>query len=857
MKRYRAKITKENFRAFADYYNADRQRVKTMLEQVGKIFYTHNNPVREKANEMFDCHFMANSNYKETFRMESSCNQTLFILVKYIADHDLSWNVVEMQEDFLYLCFSGNYMFWTKQFCTLIELADYEALSMAEVRGQITGAVSSLLPAEMNALSVAGVREKKDVLHSEEEKLKKLKEDINYARTEELKKMEQEIEKLQDNLRERKKCLLEELGKKTAALQAEMDVLNKQIYMMESEIYVIRSYSGETVELSKVRSGNKADRETPLVVNQKLLYLDEDLARIVSIYQEEIANRFSLFADAVAGSDEVFETFCPQERCLTFFRLSKNASYLWYNEKRHMYEMEELIHGKKIGFLLRDGACAYIGWLDESWRLDKNGKPVPVTFTEDLMYQPQTVTEYQVKENGLDEEICDSRNSMLSRVFAMSVVQGILDNKGLLEFAEKVNVTKPGKYIVYNFAAGWIMDDRFGDFATLVANLNKRTKVKDQILVCCNKSSGLEGRGEADRTYDCELHEGLNRINFLESDDYGRCDVYVSAKKRWSEKGATANIRCHPNEYINITYMNSIWLMYYIQTKKLGKYCEDYAKMIKHFKRAVEIIQEREAEEMAHVKKYYPRAENIPEWQILLSHWKLNNHIRFINDFQAKRIAKYLEAGKYEENAHLFESEKFYKHTATAGGKYEYTVFSYINKIGWEEKLSLDGFTNDSAYHYENFYLNDYDTRVCYMDEDIKKQKEHNAAVIAKDMPKLEALVPERIKKDEEKLALVNDYVMGFMSEHGVSVSDLTDESEQTNLIFNKEKNNITFRPVDELTTEERTAFFDKAKEKYPIYILQSECWKVAYNDFVQRQYNIVLHDVKIILHRRFMDDRK
>lgn len=857
MKKYKAKITKENFKAFADYYNADKQRVEDMLEQVYEFFYRHNDPVYEKAKEMFGAKWLSDSDKKYTFRLDSDENQQLQVLVDYVADHNLTWNVVEMQGSFLYLRFSGNFMFWTKEFCELIELPDYEAMSMAEVRGQIgTDAVGSFLPAEMNALSIDRVNEEKDDLLSKEKELKKLKDDISYAKTEELAKMEEEINKLQDKLRERKRELLAELAEKTAALRAEMDKLNNKIYMMESEIYVIRSYTGETVELNKVRNGKKADADTPLVVNQKLIYLDEDLARIVSIYKDEIANQYSLFSDAVAASDEVFESFCPQERCLTFFRLSNSATYRWFNADHCMYETEELIHGKKMGFILRDGECAYVGYLDESWRTDENGDSVPVTFTGNLMYKPGEKQEFQVKEDDRDKETCDSRNTMLSRVFAMSVVQGILDNRGLLEFTEKVSVTKPGKYIVYNYADGWITDDRFGDFATLVDNLNKRTKVKDTILVCYNKRY-CEGRGDVDRAHDCEVPEGLNRVNLIEADEYGHCSVYVSAKKRWSACGATANVLCRMNEYINITYMNSIWLTYYVQTKKMGSYCEDYAKMIKHFKRAIEIIREREAEEMLYIKKYYPQADQIPEWQVLLSHWKLNNHIRFINDFQAKRIAKYLEAGKYEENAHLFERETFYRdEDATAYGKYGYTNFTYISK-GWGEKPSPDGFGENSTYYYENFYLNDYDTTVYYWDKDIKKQNENNAVVIARDLPKLEALVPERIKKDEKKLALVNDFVMGFMAEHGVSVSDLTEESEQTVLIFNREKNNIAFKPVDELTSEERALFFDKAAGDYPRYILQSECWKVAYNDFVQRQYDVVLHDIKMILHRRHMDERR
>ena len=129
--------------------------------------------------------------------------------------------------------------------------------------------------------------------------------------------------------------------------------------------------------------------------------------------------------------------------------------------------------------------------------------------------------------------------------------------------------------------------------------------------------------------------------------------------------------------------------------------------------------------------------------------------------------------------------------------------------------------------------------------------------VLAKELPALESLVPKRVEKDEEKLMLVNTAVMDFMAEHGVKVSDLTDESRRTTLILDNDENCIAFIPVDELDKGEKDWFFAKADGNYPEYILKSECWKVAYNDWVQRQYNHVLHDVKMVLHRRHMEERK
>lgn len=846
MKKYKVQITKENFRDFAEYYNADKKRVEDALELLRKEQNVTNyrQDFYKKAERMFNTHFMRHDSWKYTFSLEDKNNQTLEILVNYCAEHNLTWHVDSMTEHYLYISFSDNHMFWDKSFCTMVEMPDYDALSLGEIRARLgNNDAAESLPAEISSLTINSINEEQKNLKSMTSDLQKQMDDIQYAKTEELKQMEEEITRLKNELYERKQSLLAEVQAKIVELNEKKAQLDKQVYMLESEIYTIRSYSGETIELRKVRDGKKASPETPLVINQKIMYLDEDLARIVSIYQSEISQRYNCFEDAVKYSDEVFESFCPQERCLTFFRLSKNATYRYYNAERNMYDTEELLHGKKMGCILRDGDTAHMFWMDDYWKTDDKGEPIAVTFSENLMYRPNKEGTY-ADADDVHEMENDGTNTMLSRVFAIFVVQGILDNKGLLEFPEKVSITKPGSYITYNFASGWLTDDRFGDFATLVDNLNKRTKIGDQILVCYQKDF-CRGRGEKNRAHDCKVPEGINRVNFLESDEYGHSSIYVSAKKLYSYKGATANVVVYKNEYINITYMNSIWLSYYVQTKKMGKYAEDYAKMVKHFKRAIEILKEREAEEMSYIKKYFPEADQIPEWEIKLSHWKLKHNIRVINDFQGKRIAKYLQAGNFEEIEHLFEQEVFYNENATVNGTCERTNFHYVSD--WDKKADVGEFEKGSPYYMQKFYVKD-----LYTGNYIRKeQQEENAIKIAAELPKLEALVPDRLKQDERKLQIVNNYVISFMDAHGIKTSDLAECP--VGISFND--NQLNFKKLDELEKEERDAFFKDAQYSYPEYILKSECWKVAYYDYVQAQYDKVLHEVKMEIHRHFMSD--
>lgn len=845
MKKYKARITEKHLQDFINRVSG-KENCNNLDHDFHEKFDYHWDEYNGMASECHDLFLKAFGLKYMSFHtkgeLDKEIETKLRLLIAYMESNNAQWNVDFMEEKFMLISFSGNQFFWLADCCELQEMPDYDGLTMAELRSIGTDQTANLLPVEMNSLSVNAVRTQKETLEKNIYDSQKELDDIRHNKLDELAKLEAEISKIQSQLDERKNELQRQINEKIAAMNEQIAQMNKQIYMMESEIYTIRSYSGETCELNKIRNGKRGDISCPLVVNQKLMYLDEDLARMVSVYQHEISRKFELFADAVKGCDEVFESFCPQERCITFFRLSNNATYKWYNGERHMYETEELIHGKKMGFLLRDGECAYIGWLDEEWGRNADKTPRQVSFTGELMYKPQKSVE--IREAGEGDELklkADSKNTMLSRVFAISVVQGILDNKNILLFPERVNVMKPSAYITYNYADGWIMDDRFGDFATLVANLNKRTKVNDPILITYNKNY-CQGRGENDRAHDCKVPEGINKVNYLESDEYGNCVIYVSAEKKWSSCGATANVKICKNEYINIAYMNSVWLSYYVQTKKMGRYVEDYAKMIKHFKRAIEIIKERESVEIAAIKKYYPQADSIPEWEVKISHWKLHNNIRFITDYQAKRIARYFEKGEFIEIKNLFLPEP--GHNEQISSLYSRTNFTYPESVFHESK---EGYGSHSDYAEQSFYIH-------LVREWNDEDKEKNRITLAKELPEKEALVPERIIKDVEKLELVKTYVMDFLLTQHIDIVDFLNVQGLPDFLYKKE-NSIEFQRLDELEKQDRERFFAVAANKYPSYILQSECWKVAYYDYIQLQYTELLYQAKLYLHKCFMED--
>ncbi len=833
---YKAKISLKNLADFKIAFDS-KEKIQEFGFYFNKIHYgLWGEPIVSKAQDIFK--YMFNTGWiSKDYSLDVNCLDRLETLISYTSANNLLWNVDYMNELVMLISFSNNKFIWHRDYCELVEIKNFDNLTLSELKAIGSGNSGMMnLPIEMNAVSVDSIKHERADVEEQLKQLKTAKDDCSQYKTKELAEIKQSIEKLEHELRQKKKDIHAQLQAKMDELNKQIMGLEKQLYMMESQIYVIRSYFGETMELKQVRTGTAACFDNPLIVNQKIMYLDEDLARIVSVYKEEITSRYSMFEDAVKYVDDLFESFCPQERCITFFRLSKNASYRYYNREKSMYETEELIHGKKMGFILRDSANAFIGWLDEQWGYDKDGKDRKVTFHDNLMYKPgeTSVSDVDDRQYGTGDH---DTNTMLSRLFAMSVVQGILDNGNIIHFPEKVNIMSPGKYIKFNYATAWLADDRFGDFASLVENLNKRTKVKDVVLITYNKNS-CKGRGEHDRAYDCVVPEGLNRVNYLESNEYGKCVIYVSAKKRYSTSGATANVLLQQNEYINITYMNSIWLKYYIQTKKMGLYCEDYAKMIKHLKKAVEELEKREQLEMSAIKVYYPEADQIPEWQIKLSHWKMKNNIRFMTDFQARRIAKYLKNGDFYEIKHLFDTEQSYDgflKLENYSGSFE--PFRGV----WVEKQTTE-FHPRSQYAKDNFHI-DISNYSCDQDKNQKKINEK--------LPGMLLRVEERLLQEYRKLEMIRRELVQSFSEKGV----LEEMKQCEELYFVDRGRDFQFLKIEELDDETKTLFMDTVLIGYPEYVRTTELWRIAYYNHIYMLYHKLVKMCKILLHEHFMQD--
>lgn len=522
----------------------------------------------------------------------------------------------------------------------------------------------SIIPtgSSLQNASVSSQRASIEFKKQELERIASDMDDVKNARVEGLAELQAEIDRKMAELQAQKDKLMEVLLTKQAEMEAVKKKLEQELFVLESEIYSIRCFMGEVVDFVKLKSGKDADVESPIVLFQKLRFLDEELAKIASIYSFDFGD-YKLFEALLKNREDVVETFCPNEKSVTLVRVSRtNKGYSYVDLSYGPVLAEyEVYHGKKIGILIRNGENLYMGWTDDE----------KINIPENMFYMPgETVV------SGADENDNNSKDESTpikeaaSRYFVFSILQGALNNKKLLSLPEgvKAKFSEPSEYIIYSSADAWLVDNRYGTFDEMISRVNAKISVGDDILALeyisdgNYRSGGWGGSGRFEynrdrnfsrRTHDTYFSNGaIYKINLIENED----DYYVSLPKSNMEyiyrggeyykrqREARANFLVYSDEFINLTYMNSVWLKYVITTRNLGGRgrMSNFAEVARYLNKALDFVKKREKEERALIEKYYPALDEDPEWPAVLSEWKLQHGVRNITDYQAKRFAKTL-----------------------------------------------------------------------------------------------------------------------------------------------------------------------------------------------------------------------
>lgn len=396
------------------------------------------------------------------------------------------------------------------EFFEIEELKDYSMLTVSELKA-IGGSVTetSNLPVNMNDVSKGKLNDIRSEYEQKAEELKNQAKDIKDAKTGELAEIQKKIEKMQTALRKKQEVLMAELDKKKAELAEQQAILNNQIYMLDTQIYSIRCYLGEIIDFKKITNGISVPAEKPLFICQKIRYINEELGKYMGMYNIPITEESSdTFIEILKNRIDLRHLFSPYDKCITILKASRTGKYKGAAENvQNLLKDYEMYHGKQIAILVRNGDNFYIGWTDE----EKIG-----ISDENVFYVPKTDSF-----TGADEDVIETKSSksdMVSRMFILSIIQGIKDNTNMISLPKDVNIFKPNEYIVFSAAEGWIEDHTYGTYEEIL-NKSKDIPLKEGDYILTTMNIGRDddfrsrndsynndrGIGDKNRTHDAHI----------------------------------------------------------------------------------------------------------------------------------------------------------------------------------------------------------------------------------------------------------------------------------------------------------------------------------------------------------------
>lgn len=407
------------------------------------------------------------------------------------------------------------------------------------------------LPAVISGLSKNSITTELERREDAIEQLRQEQKRIEDGSTKELEPLKKQIEALQEQMKKQQEKLLSELQVKKEELDKIKKELEQKLFLLETQIYGIRCYLGEVVNFHKICEGKPAPCDEPVIVHQKIRFLDEELGKAVSIYGFGGSERdTNTFLQILKYRSDIRQMFVPDERCITILRVSRSGTVKGVSDVvANSLQDYKTYHGGQLAILLKNGEELYIAWLDD----DKI-----VLNDENAFYSPSLQkTERQYEETDFVHS--SSMEEIISRYFLLSIIQGISDQGKIISFPEKINIlSAKQRYIIFSMADGRLADNRFGTFSDILARvsdipmkegdiiLTGLTITRDDIYNRSGRSqyesyNNNRGIGEKNRTHDAYLDAykimPVNKVLYDLKVDYNYQKIKGIAKMKHEKTG--------------------------------------------------------------------------------------------------------------------------------------------------------------------------------------------------------------------------------------------------------------------------------------------------------------------------------
>ena len=441
-----------------------------------------------------------------------------------------------------------------------------------------------------------------------------------------------EINNLKAEMEAKLTAMYEMQAKMMAELQEKIKRYEHEILIMRSDLTAFEYRNGLTVDFMNIHKGANAPVNQPIIIHQKLIYLDEDLPRLKDLYD---VNSGSLEV-AIKHSPALLEHICPTSKGITFLKMRNSAGR--YELNNTVMKFVRDVMANEVGVLIRNGENTWLTWLD----------------SKDISLSADSFTSKSSNEET-------SLSLLQSRYYLFNLIMGLIERNEILQLDHVPTNMFADPGIIWSNADSQIADSTYVELGKIIPILNRYSKTDDPIYVLNSfadsaKYNGHYGGGHTERgrgdnalTDNTFVDKGLNKIKGIDYLSDFTYRFYVGGEKRswWGDSKISPSLYIEEDEFINLKFLTSSLIDYYIHTKRIGKISNsgryvDFSHMLPILFGIKKALEEQEKVDRLHIVAQ--------DYDLnLLTSFKILHDVRVITPYQAKRYSKWV-AGLSEED---------------------------------------------------------------------------------------------------------------------------------------------------------------------------------------------------------------
>lgn len=424
-------------------------------------------------------------------------------------------------------------------------------------------------------------------------------------------------------------------AKMMAELQSKIQLYEHELLIMRSDLTAFEYRNGLTVNFMNIHKGANAPVHQPIIIHQKLIYLDEDLPRLTDLYDVDSGS----LEVAIKNSPALLEHICPTSKGITFLKMRNSAGN--YELENTVMKFILNVMPNEVGVLIRNGENTWFTWLDSN----------------DISLSTDSFTS-----KSSDEET--SVSLLQSRYYLFNLIMGLIERNEILQLDHVPTNMFADPSIIWSSADSQIADSTYVELSKIIPILNRYSKADDPIYVLNSfadsaKYNGHYGGGHTERgrgdnalTDNTFVDKGLSKIKGIDYLSDFTYRFYVSGEKRswWGDSKISPSLYIEEDEFINLKFLTSNLIDYYIHTKRIGKISNsgryvDFSHMLPILFGIKKALEEQEKIDRLHIVAQ--------DYDLnLLTSFKILHDVRVITPYQAKRYSKWVAGLSDEDKAY-------------------------------------------------------------------------------------------------------------------------------------------------------------------------------------------------------------